>query len=141
MKYVKLLSLVFLLLPFGIVSCSNTVNTVEPEEDRSNPTTIEEKKIITDSSLSDIANVVDVRETTVANGLLKVQVKLKNLDTEQRRVNYRFVWLDEDGMKVRSSLSAWRPKVLEAKETVWISAVAPQPNVNSFQFKMQEPKN
>lgn len=123
-----------------LVGC-RTVNTVKPEEDRSNPTTVNEEQIITDSSLEDEAEVVEVRETRVSNGLLKVQAQLKNRDTSKRRVNYRFDWLNKDGMVVDSPTSTWSQEVLQGKEAVWVSGVAPNSNVNNFRLKLIEPDN
>lgn len=130
-----------LVITIVLAGCHSTVNTTSPAENRAGPTVIKDKRIITDGSLVDKAGVVDVRETTVAGDLLKVQVQMYNSTSSLKSVNYRFEWFDSDGMRIETVLSRWKPKMLYGKETVWVSAVAPTPKTVDFRFKLMEAKD
>ena len=84
----------------AMVGCKSTVNTVEPAEPQAEPEVVQDKRVITDSSLERKAMVISVRETVVGNGLLKVQAEVLNQTKKRRRVNYRFDWIDDAGMEI-----------------------------------------
>lgn len=132
--------LVFFVAAVALAGCRSTVNMAGPAGERSRPTVIQDKRVVTDRSLRKKAGVVNIRESTVDGDLLKAQVQVHNVTKKPQRVNYRFQWFNADGMRVKTSMSSWNPKTIYGKETVWISGVAPRPEVTDFRFKLIEAK-
>ncbi len=128
----KILICFGLLLAIFAVSC-DTVNTVERETPQSSPKMVNDKRVITDNSLNKYAYVAEVNEGNVG-GLLKIQAKLVNSTTGFRSVNYKFVWIDENGMEIPSS--PWKTVTLEGGESKYVSAVAASPKAKDFLLKI-----
>jgi len=121
----------------AMISC-RTVNTVERADPRATPHVVHDARITTDSSLSQKAAVLQIRETKVGNGLLKIQAEILNRTSSRKRVNYRFDWIDESGMVIDTPLSSWKPLSLAGKESMFISSVAPTPRAVDFRLKLIE---
>ncbi len=114
------------------------VNTVERAESRAEPIVIDDKRITSDGTLNQRAAIVRLNESTVGNGLLKVQAELRNRTNDRQLVNYRFDWVDAAGMQIDTSLSKWQQLSLAAKENKLISAVAPTPDAVDFRLSLLE---
>ncbi|MDX8414896.1 YcfL family protein [Intestinicryptomonas porci] len=117
-----------------LTACS-TVNTVERASSSANTQYVNDKRVITDGSLNDYAYVAAVNETKVGE-LLMVQAKIVNSTSSFRQINYKFEWIDKNGMAVPSANSAWMKLILEGGEAQFISAVAPNINVCDFTLKL-----
>ncbi len=132
----NILKITFLLALASFFSaCSSTINTIEPKDSSVKAQYISDKRIITDSSLADSAKVKALNVVRVG-GLLKVQVEVFNSTSEPKNINYRFSWIDNNGMLVSSPASAWQTLVMEGREVCFISAVAPSESVNDFTLKL-----
>lgn len=129
-------NLVLTLALASLLCACDTVNMVEPANPASQKDMLGDKRIITDSSLDDIAYVAGVNTARNAAGLLKVQVELVNKTTAYRNVNYKFEWIDKSGMQVSSPTSTWIPLPIEGGESRFVSAVAPNKNVVDFRLKL-----
>lgn len=124
----------------GITGCTTTVNTVERAEPVGQKQMVNDKRILTDSSLSRSARIVAVNEGMTPGGLKRVQVELFNNSRYQKRFNYRFEWFDMNGMQVSTPANAALvPVVIEGKESKFITSVAPTPNCADFRLKIIEP--
>ena len=130
MKTILILTCVSLIFLTG---CS-TINTVEPAESKARLQMVNDKRITTDSAVADYAYVASVNQQIVG-GLLKIQLKVVNKTVAYRTVNYKFVWVDKDGMQIQSPTSTWQTLALEGGEVKYISAVAPSPNASDFTVK------
>lgn len=124
----------------AIISC-RTVNTVERAEPRARPSVIRDSRIITDPSLNKKSAVLQIRETRVGNGLLKIQAEILNRTSSRKRINYRFDWIDDAGMVIDSPLTNWKSLSLAGKESSFISSVAPTPRAVDFRLKLIEASN
>ncbi len=111
------------------------VNMFERAEGQARPQMTDHKRIISDGELDNYARVVDINQTTVG-GLLKVQAKLLNTSAAERKIRYKFVWLDARGMEIPSVNSNWNVLELSSAEAVFISSVAPAPNAADFILKL-----
>jgi len=127
-----------LLIVLAVSGCQ-TVNTTQRAEPRSEPKGVEQRRVITDTSLGAAASFQDVKETTTGDNLLKIQVALRNETNNEQRVLYRFEWFDDEGMLIDTKLSTWRQTTLFGKETVRLTGVAPRPDAVDFQLKVKEP--
>jgi uncharacterized protein YcfL len=129
------LSAVTLALLFG--GCQN-VNTYENAESRATPTYVADKRVITDNTLAGAVRVVSVNQATVSGNLLKIQATVENLKSSPRTVNYKFEWVDVDGMAVNSPNETWKSLTLQGRETSTISTVSISPKAVDFRLKFRE---
>jgi len=124
-----------LALLFG--GCQN-VNTYENAESKATPTYVADKRVITDNTLAGTVRVVSINQATVSGNLLKIQATVENLKSSLRIVNYKFEWVDQDGMSVNSPNETWKSLTLQGRETVTISTVAISPKAVDFKLKFRE---
>lgn len=129
------LSLATLALLFG--GCQN-VNTYENAESKATPTYVADKRVITDNTLAGTVRVVSINQATVSGNLLKIQATVENLKSSRRTVNYKFEWMDQDGMAVNSPNETWKSLTLQGRETTTISTVAISPKAVDFKLKFRE---
>lgn len=124
-----------LALLFG--GCQN-VNTYENAESRATPTYVADKRVVTDNTLAGTVRVVSINQATVSGNLLKIQATVENLKSSPRTVNYKFEWVDVDGMSVNSPNEVWKSLPLQGRETTTISTVAISPKAVDFRLKFRE---
>lgn len=129
------LAVTALALLFG--GCQN-VNTYENAESRATPTYVADKRVITDNTLAGKLRVVSVNQATVSGNLLKIQATVENLSSKARTFNYKFEWIDQDGMAVNSPNEVWKALNLQGRETSTISTVAISPKAVDFKLKFRE---
>lgn len=120
-------------LALAVAGC-RSVDTVEVGDTLGGPPY---QWVQTDDDLNEFAKVVSARRDR-QNGLLRVQVDLKNTRRNEERIVYRFVWLDEKGIEVSSIQNDWMPKIMGGSETVQIVGIAPDPRVVTCIVKLQE---
>lgn len=100
------------------------------------PTTVEkqgaEYEVIANSLLLNNHIRIVERSTRLVNGLLEAQIRGQNVKNKDIQFEYRFVWLDSDGIRLDTGMSIWKPLALHAKETAMMSAVAPTPEATDF---------
>lgn len=123
-------------LSFLLFASCSSVNTVERAEPLATPDPIAIKKVITDPALKDKADVVNVIQGTVSDDLLKIQVQVENLTYDYQDFNYQFVWIDKNGFQVTSPTPIWRPVQIAGRQTKYLTAIAPNPNVVDFQVNL-----
>ena len=119
----------------SFLSACSTVNTFERAASGADTKYVDDKRIITDDSLNDYAYVASINETNVGD-LIMIQAKIVNSTSSLRQINYKFEWIDKNGMAVPSANSAWMKLILEGGEAKFISAVAPNKNVCDFTLKL-----
>lgn len=129
-----------LLVVLGLVlaGCATNVNSYERAEAQSTPSYVADRHVITDQSLANKFQVVSVNQTTVSGNLLKVQATIVNLKNNLRTLNYKFEWIDQDGMAVDSPNETWKAIQLQGRETTTISTVAVSPRAVDFKLKLRE---
>ena len=129
------LAVTALALLFG--GCQN-VNTYERAESAATPTYVADKRVVTDNTLAGTVRVVSINQATVSGNLLKIQATVENLKSSVRTVNYKFEWVDVDGMAVNSPNEVWKSLTLQGRETTTISTVAITPKAADFRLKFRE---
>ena len=102
------------------------------------PSYVPDRRVITDVSLSRTVQVVSVNQATVSGNLLKVQATIVNLKNKLRTLNYKFEWVDQDGMAVNSSNETWKAIMFQGRETKTVSTVAVSPRAVDFRLKLRE---
>lgn len=96
------------------------------------------KVVINNSSLAGDIVVVDMKNA-MAGDLLKAQVSLRSRDRDTLPIQYRFEWLDADGVEIAAGSGAWKPFLIYGRETRTIQGVAPDPRAHEFRLKIREP--
>jgi uncharacterized protein YcfL len=117
----------------SLAGCRRTVDTVHVGDSYGD----QYKWVQTDSGMGQIAKVISARKQRV-NDLLKVQVELMNTRKNDERFVYKWVWLDADGLEITSITNTWNVRVINAKETIMLSAIAPDPRVTDARLLLQE---
>ena len=118
--------------------CATNVNTYERAESQATPNYVADKRVITDNTLAGTFRVVAINQTTVSGNLLKVQATVENLRNKTRTLNYKFEWVDQNGMAVASPNETWKAILLQGRETQTISTVAVSPRAVDFVLKFRE---
>ena len=129
------LAVTALALLFG--GCPN-VTTYENAESHATPNYVADKRVITDNTLAGAVRVVSINHATVSGNLLKIQATVENLSSKARTFNYKFEWIDQDGMAVGSANETWKSLRLQGRESQTISTVAVSPKAVDFKLKFRE---
>jgi len=134
------------ILPFFIIGVAlvalaalpgcTTVNTVERAQPIAQRQMVDDKRIVTDSSLNRRVQIVGVNQSNGAGGLLKVQVEVLNTTRSLQHFNYKFEWFDESGTVIGTPTSAFLPRQLEGKESMFLTATAPTAIAKDFRLKL-----
>ena len=121
-----------------LAGCASNVNSYERAESQATPNNIADKRVITDNTLAGLVRVVSINQSTVSGNLLKIQATVENLRNSTRNVNYKFEWIDQDGMALDSANETWKTLVLQGRETTTISTVSVSPRAVDFKLKFRE---
>ena len=120
-----------------LAGCTS-VNTYERGQSQAAPNYIADKRVITDNTLAGTFRVVSINQGTVSGNLLKIQATVENLKSSLRTLNYKFEWVDGEGMAVDSPNETWKTAQFQGRETQTISTVAITPRAVDFRLKFRE---
>lgn len=121
-----------------LAGCATNVNSYERANPQATPSYVADARVITDDSLSRKFQVVSINQATVSGNLLKVQATIVNLKNNLRTLNYKFEWVDQDGMAVDSPNETWKAIMFQGRETKTVSTVAVSPRAVDFRLKLRE---
>ena len=135
-----------------LAACQNSVNTVENAEKTMMPNTITDSRFITDGFLKDRLALKSLTISETANGFMRAQLEVVNVRTgvfsqawsgltgeNPYKINYKFTWLDENGMAVNDTLlSTWRTETVIPGETLFLQSVAPNKKCKDFKISLKE---
>lgn len=123
-------------LVLSVVLCAGCISTA--------PTTVEKEggvyKVVANSLLLHNHIRVVERSTRETNGLLEAQIRGQNITSKDVQFEYRFLWLDADGIKIDTQMSTWKPLSLHAKEIAYMKGVAPTPEATDFMMALRFPQ-
>jgi uncharacterized protein YcfL len=141
MKTIGILTLAVLGVALGAgTGCRATkVNTVENVDKAGRTEMISDQRVLTDQTLNNIVRIVGVNVATGEEGFLRIQVRVENLTSRARNFTYRVEWFDENGMIIEQPAGVARPRTIEAREVMAITATAPTPRAKDFMIKFLEP--
>ena len=134
-----------------LVSCQNSVNTVENADKTMTPNTISDSRFVTDGFLKRRLALQSLTTGRTADGFMRAQLEVVNVRTgvaaqfwsgitgeNPYTVAYKFVWMDEAGMAVETNLSVWRTIQIKPGETVFFKSVAPNARCRDFLLNLKE---
>jgi uncharacterized protein YcfL len=124
-----------------LIAGCQTVNTYEPHDQNAVKHVIKDRRVESDLSLKDKAQMQELIYAHTPDGFLKVQAEFYNGTNARAEVNYRFEWIDEQGMQIQTPLSSWKRVSLAGRESVMIQGMAPTKNAVDFKLKIVEPKS
>lgn len=118
--------------------CRESINMTERANPVGRKQVVQDRRVITDGSLAEMANVVAVNEGRTPDGLLKIQVEVVNTSRQSKNFFYRFEWLDQDGMIVNPAANGYIETQIIGGESRMLTGIAPQKDVVDFRLKMKE---
>lgn len=81
-------------------------------------------------------DVVDLR-CADRDGLLRIDVDLKNDGSQARRLAYRFRWLDKDGMRAWDD-EAWKPVLIYGNTLYTVTTMSPSQEAADFRVVIMD---
>jgi uncharacterized protein YcfL len=126
------------LLMLAMTACRTAVNTVENADTSGVSNIIEDKRVVTDSTLAGRVNVTAINERIAPNGFKQIQVQLTNRKNTIQTIFYNVEWFDADGMKVTTASGGWTQQQFMPRESLYVVFTAPTINSNDFLIKLME---
>jgi uncharacterized protein YcfL len=127
------------LAAFALVGGGCTsVNTYENAAPQGQRQEVADSRVITDPTLAARACVVGVNAATAANGIMRLQVEVKNLTRRAQTFFYNIEWFDLNGMLVSTAGGGWTERQIMSKEILTIQATAPSIACKDFRMKLME---
>ncbi|MCH8474484.1 MAG: YcfL family protein [Opitutales bacterium] len=112
-------------------ACNAPVRMAEPADWES-----ERDYVQMDQSLQGQVVIKDVNRSEVSGNLLQVQAEVQNTSRRMTRFNYAFEWFNEDGILITSPPVTWKTRQIEGNESIFLTAVAPNPEAKDFRLKV-----
>ncbi len=120
----KTIALFFFILLFS-VGCANT----EPKSNIAK---------ITDKCLVDTISITDIKGKKENNGFMKIQISGENTSDTYQKLDYKIVWLDENGFVIKSILSNWRKTSADANQAFYITSISPNAKADDFRVYIRQ---
>ena len=79
--------------------------------------------------------------TRTPQGFMHVQTTLQNTNHEDWSCQYRFVWLDANGMEQTHAPAILRPCVMHGMQTMVLEGVSPLQGTASFRLELRPDKD
>ena len=116
------------LLTMVVVATSGCISSAPTEVEKRGA----EYYVTVNSLILDNHIRVTERSTRRTNGLLEAQVRGQNVSMKDVQFEYRFIWLDAEGVQVDTGSSTWKQISLHAKESAFMSGICPSPDATDF---------
>ena len=71
------------------------------------------------------------------DGLMRIDVDLKNEGSDARRISYRFRWLDKDGMRAWDD-ETWKPALVYGNTLYTVTTMSPSQDVADFRVVIMD---
>ena len=88
------------------------------------------------STLKSNLKIVSI-DKSMANDLLRAQIRVKSDTSSVQQVQYQFEWFDARGTELMTGRS-WKPLILQPYEVKSLQGVAPDPRAAEFKLKLRE---
>lgn len=134
-----------------LTGCQNTVNTVENRDLAMKPAGVDTRSFNTDSFCRDRIALLSVRRARTPGGVMMVQAQIRSerygfwsetwsniRNANPYHVQYRFDWMDENGMAVSTAATVWQPLIIAPGEVKFVQGVAPNSRCHDFILSFRE---
>ncbi len=81
--------------------------------------------------------LVEDRTVFIGGGFLKAQVTLHNNEKRDVSAQYKFIWIDKNGLTMKSAETVWNHLSLHGREEMVIEAVCPVHGAADFRFVLR----
>ena len=93
---------------------------------------------ITDGCIVGDIKITDIKGGKRKDGFMRTQIEGENLSGSYKQLEYKIVWLDDDGFVIKSILSKWRKFSAEANQPFYITNIAPNTKASDFRLYIRE---
>lgn len=93
--------------------------------------------VLSNTSLAGDVSLVDQKAVFVGD-LLKASVTIQSKVGNTLNLQYRFTWLDGNGMEINPESGTWKPLILYGKDNKTLLGVAPNPSAKEFKVVVRE---
>lgn len=93
---------------------------------------------VSNTTLSKNLKVVAQQTAIAPSGFLKAAVSIYSGFNKSRTIQYKFYWMDSQGMDIQPDGDAWTPLVLHGKETRQIQGTAPSAEASGYVLRIRE---
>jgi len=90
-----------------------------------------------DEALKKVCEVTD-RNFVFVGDILSARVSLVNKSNKTLHFQYKFSWLDENGIEIDPDSEAWTPSIIYGGETKTLQGVAPNPRAREFKIQIRK---
>lgn len=95
--------------------------------------------IVDDPSIGDQISIVKVAHDVVGE-IMRANITLQNNRSRSLQIQYRISWFDANGMEIDGQGKPYRDLVIEGKDTVNVTGVAPSPAATEFKIRVRKLK-
>lgn len=95
--------------------------------------------IVDDPSIGDQISIVKVAHDHVGE-IMRANITLQNNRSRSLQVQYRFSWFDANGMELDGQGKPYRDMVIQGKDTINVTSVAPSPAATEFKIRLRKLK-
>ena len=96
--------------------------------------------IIDDPSLANQISIVRVGHDRVGQ-LMRGHATLQSNRSRSLQIQYRFSWYDANGMEIDGTGQPYRNLIIEGRDTVPVTSVAPSPHAEEFKIRVRKVKS
>ena len=93
---------------------------------------------VTDGCIVGDIKITDIKGGKRKDGFMRTQIEGENLSGSYKQLEYKIVWLDDDGFVIKSILSKWRKFSAEANQPFYITNIAPNAKASDFRLYIRE---
>jgi len=96
------------------------------------------KMVVNNGILASGLEVIQDAGRRTPEGFLRVQVRLINKDSGDMKLQYRFKWIDADGMTLSQISAPWSPLVLHGTEVHELEGVSGMQGADDFRLEIRQ---
>ena len=93
---------------------------------------------ITDRCLTDSISISDIKGKKQSDGFMKTQITGRNTTNDYQKLEYKIVWIDNNGFIIQSILSNWRDVSADANQEFYITNISPNTKADDFKFYIRQ---
>jgi len=136
----SILSLLSVLLTFGCAEKGRvgTVSKKDPQDQNPEP---EMKKVEFGGGLEKSLDVVRITQGRAEGNLLRIQVELKNISSNEVMLTHKLEWFNQEGFLVKDTSLVWKALMIRPGESKMIESISSRLGVTTFRLKVQPAKN
>ena len=133
-----LLAVMMLLMGAAMVSCASKPNrSLGLRIQNPDGTWRSEPRVIINDRKVEKNMAIDAIDSRVLNGIMRAEVKARNLSSKTLAFAYRFTWADSSGYALESPGGGWREAWIQGYSNEALKGVAPNARATSFRLEVQ----